>query len=77
MEQESQWIVQNLRAIIADLNDECSVGTGITLDTVEGYRVTAGIMRQEITKCNNSTVIECIHFKFSTHYAYIYMYLKT
>ena len=38
MEQELQWIVQNLRAIIADFNDECSVGTGITLDTVEGYK---------------------------------------
>ena len=31
------WIVQNLRAIIADLSDECTF-TEITVDVAEGYR---------------------------------------
>ena len=48
MEQELQWIVQNLRAIIADLNDECSVGTGITLDTVEGYKWRVELIYREM-----------------------------
>ena len=31
------WIAQNLRAIIANLTDECS-GSGISLDAAEGYK---------------------------------------
>lgn len=33
----SSWIVQGLRAIVADLSDECS-GSGITQEVAEVYR---------------------------------------
>ena len=31
------WIMQNLRAIVADLSDECTI-TEITIDVAEGYK---------------------------------------
>ena len=40
-------------------------------------RVTAAIMRQEITDWQNSARFSCIHFKFFAHHIHKYMYLKS
>ena len=37
------YIMQNLKAVIADLTDKCS-GSGITLDAAEGYKWRIGLM---------------------------------
>lgn len=41
------WVVQNLRAVIADLGDECS-GSGIDLVTAEGYKWRIELMLREL-----------------------------
>ena len=43
----TSWIVQSLRAIVADLTDECS-GSGISLDVAEGYRWRIEMMYQDL-----------------------------
>ena len=41
------WIMQNLRAIIADLSDECKF-TEITVDVAEGYRWRIEMMYRDL-----------------------------
>ena len=41
------WITQNLKAVIADLTDECT-GSGITLDAAEGYRWRIELMYRDL-----------------------------
>ena len=51
------WIVQNLRAIITDLNDDCT-GNGITLDTAEGYKWRIELMYRDLLakECLNGEI---------------------
>lgn len=41
------WITQNLKAVIADLTDECS-RSGITLDAAEGYKWRIELMYRDL-----------------------------
>ena len=43
----SSWILQGLRAIVADLTDECS-GSDISLDVAEGYRWRIEMMYRDL-----------------------------
>ena len=64
------WIVQNLRAIIADLNDDCTGGSGITLDTAEGYKWRIKLMYRDLLakECLNGEIndAEGIALHYST-----------
>lgn len=50
-------MVQTLRAIIADLNDDCT-GSGITLDTAEGYKWRIELMYRDLLakECLNGEI---------------------
>ena len=63
---EDSWIAQSLRAIIADLTDECC-GSGITLEAVEGYKWRIELMYRDylakeclngVLHCSERTVLE-------------------
>ena len=43
---EESWITQSLRAVIADLSDECC-GSGVTLEAAEGYKWRIEIMYRD------------------------------
>ena len=47
VQMSTSWIVQGLRAIVADLTDECS-GSGITVEVAEGYRWRIEIMYRDL-----------------------------